>query len=103
MSIKEKLTKEEAIRRHRLMWNYIADESARIRTRIGKEDALIHFGWDQNIRSKCWCCEYASRNYNTLCDHCPLDFAKGNANGVKYCATGYTDANGTRQDGLHTK
>lgn len=47
MSIKEKLTKGEAIRRHRLMWNYIADESARTRTRINKVDALYHFGWEK--------------------------------------------------------
>ena len=85
------------------MWNYIADESAKKRTRVNKEGALDHFGWDQNIRSKCWCCEYASLNYDTLCDHCPLDFAKGNANGVKHCLTEYMDANGTRQDGLYAK
>lgn len=104
MSIKEKLTKEEAIRRHRLMWNYIADESARTRTRIDKRDALIHFGWEKMPFNLCWCCEYVSLNYYTLCcGHCPLDFAKGNANGVKYCSTGYTDANGTHQDGLYTK
>lgn len=106
MSIKEKLTKEEAIRRHRLMWNYIADESARTRTRINRVDALVHFGWVgwEKIPFKlCWCCEYASLNYDTLCNHCPLDFAKGNANGVKYCFTEYMDANGTRQYGLYTK
>lgn len=104
MSIKkEKLTKEEAIRRHRLMWNYIADESARTRTRINKVDALIHFRWEKMPFNLCWCCEYANQNYNTLCDHCPLDFAKGNANGVKYCAIGYTDANGTCQYGLYAK
>lgn len=103
MSIKEKLTKGEAIRRHQLMWNYIADESARTRTRIGKGDALIHFGWEETPINLCWCCEYVSLNHNASCDHCPLDFAKGNANGVKHCSTGYVDANGTRQDGLYTK
>lgn len=104
MSIKEKLTKEEAISRHRLMWNYIADESVRARTRIDKDDALDHFGWKETPFNRCWCCEYADQTYkrwcpHNLCAYCPLDFAKGNANGVKYCSTGYTDANGTRQDG----
>ena len=100
----EKLTREEAIRRHRLMWNWIADETEKTGELITKKDAFKHFGWDgSKVLSSCWCCEYAGQNYNTLCDHCPLDFAKGNANGVKYCSTGYTDANGTRQDGLYTK
>lgn len=70
MSIKEKLTKEEAIRRHRLMWNYIADETEKTGEPIDKSDALIHFGWEKIPFNLCWCCEYANQNYNTLCDLC---------------------------------
>lgn len=79
MSIKEKLTKEEAIRRHRLMWNYIADESARTRTRINKVDALIHFRWEKMPFNLCWCCEYAicntiylHRTIKDVCCFCPI-------------------------------
>lgn len=108
MSIKEKLTKEEAIRRHRLTWNYIADESARTRTRIDKVDAFNHFGWEETPFNRCWCCEYADQTHkgwcpHNLCAYCPLDWKKGNANGVEYCSTGYTDANGTHHYGLYTE
>ena len=109
MSIKEKLTKEEVIRRHRLMWNYIADESARARTRISKGDALIHFGWKETPFNYCWCCEYADRKaskycyYKNMCDYCPLDLRKGNSNGVIYCSTKYMNIYGVFQEGLYTK
>ena len=42
----EELTREEAIRRHRLMWNWIADETEKIGEPIDKSDAFKHFGWD---------------------------------------------------------
>lgn len=38
------LTKEECVRRHRLLWNYIADESERTGEMITKVDAFEHFG-----------------------------------------------------------
>lgn len=39
----EELTREEAIRRHRLMWNWIANEAERTHKPVTKMDAFDHF------------------------------------------------------------
>lgn len=91
--------KEEAIRRHRLMWNWIADEAERTHKPVTKMDAFDHFGWDQNIRSKCWCCEYAHEEVLRrdlfgkmgMCEFCPLDWSQGNEDAVKARCVGYFD------------
>lgn len=69
-----KLTKEEAIRRHRMMWEWIADETLKRKECVNKLDAFKHFGWDTcPILTICWCCEYASRiDTICICDHCPI-------------------------------
>ena len=52
----EELTREEAIRRHRLMWNWLADETEKIGELITKKDAFKHFGWDRSkVLASCWC------------------------------------------------
>ena len=69
-----KLTKEEAIRRHKMMWGWIADETLRRQKCVDKLDAFEHFGWDPcPVLSNCWCCEYASNiDTNCVCDYCPI-------------------------------
>ena len=69
-----KLTKEEAIRRHRMMWEWIADETLKRKECVDKFDAFEHFGCDPcPVLSNCWCCEYC-REVNTDggCNHCPI-------------------------------
>lgn len=84
----EELTREEAIRRHRLMWNWLADESEKGKL-VTKEDAFNHFGWDiHDVLSSCWCCEWTyiewRRNkelcidFRSRCCLCPLDWSNGN-------------------------
>lgn len=55
------LTKEECIRRHRLLWNYIADqieEQEEVPWNY-KEEAFEHFGWHNGAMfSYCWACYY---------------------------------------------
>lgn len=56
----EGLTKEEAIKRHRMLWNYIADESERIGVSISKYEALRALWPDlppNKPMSDCWACE----------------------------------------------
>ena len=78
----EELTREEAIRRHRLMWNWIADETEKTGKPVDKIDAFEHFGWDRGeVLSSCWCCEYARHPWQKdeiKCDFCPLDWSVGN-------------------------
>lgn len=96
----EELTREEAIRRHRLMQNWIADEAERTHKPVTKMDAFDHFGWDQNILSKCWCCEYTHEEVfrrrelfgkKKMCEFCPLDWSLGNEDPVKARCMGYID------------
>lgn len=65
------LTKEEAIRRHRMMWEWIANETLRRHECVDKLEAFAHFGWNivQNP-SLCWCCEYCGSH----CHKCPIEW-----------------------------
>lgn len=83
------LTKEECVRRHRLLWNWIADETEKTGEPINKSDAFKHFGWDEyEVRSSCWCCEWVYSKwkwnldfdgvgYKLACSCCPLDWSNG--------------------------
>lgn len=83
----EELTREEAIRRHRLMWNWIADETEKTGEPIRKHDAFKHFGWDRSkVLSLCWCCKWVFENwklgsdksdFESACSSCPLDWSTG--------------------------
>ena len=45
------LTKEECVRRHRLLWNYVADqilEQKKVPWNY-KEEAFEHFGWHNGV------------------------------------------------------
>lgn len=67
MSIKEKLTKEEAVRRHRELWNKIAELCTSKDIGMGTGDsikyiALKSLGYDDPLcapTNRCWACEYA--------------------------------------------
>lgn len=61
-----KISKKEAIRRHRLMWNWIADETLRRNKLVGKEEAFKHFGW-KPVNAMCWCCEYDMTHKKSYC------------------------------------
>lgn len=67
-----KLTKEEAIKRHRMLWNWIADETLRQKRFVTKREAFAHFGWP-DILNHCWCCEYAA----VSCRFCPINWGTG--------------------------
>lgn len=67
--MKKDLTKEEAIRRHRMMWEWIGEETLRKKACATETEALEFFGWNpRNIYSYDWCCEYAHGN----CNYCAV-------------------------------
>lgn len=70
----EGLTKEEAIKRHREMWNYIADESEKQGRIITEKEAFEHFGWQESIICDSWCCAYCNLN----CTKCPIKWPSSN-------------------------
>lgn len=69
----KRLSKKEAIRRHRLMWNWIADETIRGGRLVDKREAFEHFGWDSNnVTLQCWCCEYKYTHPGHCANNCIL-------------------------------
>lgn len=81
----EKLTKEEAIRRHRLLWAKIADECEgkdaldNVYASELKQKVFSVLGW-VHIRNYCWCCEYSrtKSGYNCNdCNGCPIQWPNG--------------------------
>lgn len=90
----EELTREEAVRRHRLMWNWIADEAERTHKSVTRLDAFDHFGWNiYDALSLCWCCEWAYNewirnkelgiDFRSRCCICPLDWSNGKNEVIK--------------------
>ena len=77
----ERITKEEAVRRHRELWNKIAEmikengcAAYNWNGDYIKLKALDILGYDENIKNDCWCCEYdilRSTEQNT-CKNCPI-------------------------------
>lgn len=100
----EELTREEAIRRHRLMWNWIADETEKTGEPIDKSDAFKHFGWGgSKVLSSCWCREWAhwernldlyKDNFKSLCFYCPLDWSTGEKEILKAACSTITSNDG---------
>lgn len=85
----ENLTKEEVVKRHREMWNWIADETEKQNRVVIEEEAFAHFGWPLNATYKCWCCSYSlqkiNKNYigafpdllGSRCVYCPIGWPSG--------------------------
>lgn len=64
------LTREEAISKHRKMWNWIADRIEEEKEDQDIEDLKIEYCHDEEVRVKnnCFCCEYI----NCVCVFCPI-------------------------------
>lgn len=70
------LTKEEAIKRHRMMWNWIAYETLRREEFVTKQEAIEHFGWDESkMIDRCWCCTHTRKDGS--CEGCPIQWPGG--------------------------
>jgi len=71
-----KLTKKEAIREYRKMWNWIADETERTGECKSQEDYLKFVGIaPKDLANECFLCEYSKSKCPTNeCSFCPLDF-----------------------------
>ena len=107
----EELTREEAIRRHRLVWNWIADETEKTGELITKKDAFKHFGWNiSDAFSLCWCCEWVYRNRKSdvdldiqasFCSYCPLNWSNGEKKILKATCSKIMTNDGYVNDGLY--
>lgn len=84
------MTKRQAIRHHRRMWNWIANESEKTGIFKGKQDYFNKFGG--NIRHNCYLCHYAYQKpfSKSMCENCPL-YWKSNCKEHMCCDLNYPD------------
>lgn len=77
------MTKEEAIRKHRAMWNWIAERIEQSQHVVNICQMKCRYIWeeehDDEIKNECYCCEYAylsklkeNNSTNHMCEFCPL-------------------------------
>lgn len=99
------LSKEEAIRKHREMWNWIADR-IKERKRLVDVDELKQEYIDQHNESifyDCYLCQYCidkvkGNGWYGKCKYCPLDWESyGNEYGLYQCLDNH------EEDGLYRK
>lgn len=98
------ITREEAVRRHRELWNKIAEVLERKDFDISKyynedgdfcgcdsikKDALLELGYNEMPSCYCWCCEYDDQ-FEGLCDYCPIKFSIKSCIGSEW--TDFTEA-----------
>lgn len=76
------LTRDEAIRKHRELWNWVADK-------IENEHRWVHEFenadvYASNLLCDCWLCEYAvqENGLKNKCDGCPVNWGES-----KKCCT----------------
>lgn len=99
------LSKEEAIRKHREMWNWIADR-IKERKRLVDVDSLKQGYIEQHnesVRYNCYLCQYCidkveGNGWYGKCKYCPLDWE---SSGGKYGSYQCLDNN--EEDGLYGK
>lgn len=102
------ISREEAIRKHREMWNWIAEQYENgvtvpvdcLKAKFVKE----HYPND-DPDSKCYCCEYAGKTLNPVygspkynCEKCPLEWPSNE----KFFTCVYK-TRGLEMDGLYGK
>lgn len=80
MKIK-KLTKQEAIEKHRMMWLWIADKTLKRKKNVCRFDYFREMGiglWEDRPFLSSYCCEYDNQRKlevgYRICAHCPLDW-----------------------------
>lgn len=88
------LTKEECVRRHRLLWNYVADQilEQENASRNYKKEAFEHFGWSIPIGSifgYCWGCYYDSMKRLEMVDD-PKHIKESEVKTCPYCLFNWT-------------
>ena len=104
----KRITKEEAIKRHRDMWNWIADEIEKRKHTVSITTMKDRYIFEHDIeryayvKNNCYCCEYASNEDLTVdCDRCPLVWTSEEYtyNGYQ-CEIDYVDEYGEERYGL---
>ena len=72
------MTKEEAIKKHRELWHWIADETRRKHRKVQKAENPDVF--NEMPCNECWLCEYRFQIDNVFrecCNVCPINWGVG--------------------------
>lgn len=73
----EKLTREEAVKRHRELWNWLADNPL-IEGRLSQKADHPKWGKEWPLASEvenyCWCCVYDTQSGSRDCRFCPVSW-----------------------------
>ena len=76
-----KLTREEAIRKHRELWNWIADETERQQDFVSKEEYYYEHPEVTQPLNLCFCCQYVDErsdyNASDCLALCPIKWKSG--------------------------
>lgn len=94
-----KISKKEAIRKHRMMWNWIADQyqygSTKSVVELKQEFTRVN---DPGVKipSNCYCCMYAGERCENqrryICKTCPLEWPTSkDTKELMCCASTHTD------------
>lgn len=90
------LTKEEAIRLHKEMWNYILEEEKKknrvypllpishICDRYELKDSFMDKNNIEDVHNNCFLCEFAKSSGSFICDRCPGNWPSGHTK-YAYC------------------
>ena len=73
-----RLTREQAIAGHHKMWNWIADETEKLKRKVEKEEYFREIGIYDIPCMECYCCEFSNHNMFSCDEHCIIDWGDGN-------------------------
>lgn len=81
------MTKQEAIKKHRKLWNWIAEETFKQKRKVKKVEYFeIHN--IAKVENYCYCCEYNSQ-FNKSCKNCPVDWNHVSSEKKECCIDSY--------------
>ena len=68
-----KVTKAKAVREHRKMWNWIADETEKLERIVLEDDYFEEYRiqYSNQPLCQCYCCEYTCKE-DRNCQYCPI-------------------------------
>lgn len=67
-------TAEDVIFYHREMWKWIADESLKLKRKVGKSEYFDVMGILYEPENRCYLCEYDLHHGKSMCDACLVDW-----------------------------
>ena len=75
------MTKQEAIKNHRVMWNWIADQieyEKQVQFITMLKEKYITGNYEGYVKNNCFCCQYDCEHYKGVaCAACPIDWLPG--------------------------